>query len=469
MKQSKDNHMPAKKAKAAKTAKAKAKANANANAKANARSDKAPIVKWTLKSRSKTVETFLHRPSVDDFALEAATKVLKEIRNKGDRAIEAAVKKFDGCSMKAAAFRITDAEIVEAEKQVDAGFKKAAKETRKRIQAFCKNGMREDWSMKAPHGGTLGEVFHPLDRVGCYIPGGAAPLASTAMMTICLAKFAGVPEIVGCTPSKPDGRVNPFLIYAMKLAGATEMYRLGGIQAIGAMAYGTDTIAKVQKIVGPGGPFVTAAKKLVYGEVALDSVAGPSEIAILADDSIPASFVAADLLSQAEHGTGLEKSLLVTDSPALAKEVQRELESQTKALSRGSMIRKVIVEGTLIVTVPDLETGVELINRFAAEHLEILVQNPMRWTKKVRAAGAIFVGPWSPEPVGDFAIGPSHVLPTGGTAAFFSGLTVDDFRRRSSIIHLTKKDLAEVVPVVEAFGRVEGLDAHVRSTTIRFD
>ena len=317
--------------------------------------------------------------------------------------------------------------------------------------------------------GMLGEKFEPLDRVGVYIPGGAAPLASTSLMTACLAKAAGVPEIVGCSPAGVDGKVNPYIVYALHLAGVNEMYRIGGIQAIGAMAYGTRKIPKVQKIVGPGNAYVTAAKKLVYGEVSLDSVAGPSEIAILDDGSVPARFVAADLLSQAEHGTGLEKSLLVTTSKRQATAVEKEIWKQVAELSRTEMIVKVLRQGTLITTVKNLSEGIELINRFAAEHLELLVKQPRKVLKDIHAAGAVFLGPWTPESAGDFAAGPSHVLPTGGAAAMFSGLTADDFRRRSSIIDLTKKDLQEVLPVIEAFGRVEGLDAHSRSAQIRFE
>ncbi|MEA3471495.1 MAG: histidinol dehydrogenase, partial [Thermodesulfobacteriota bacterium] len=278
-----------------------------------------------------------------------------------------------------------------------------------------------------------------------------------------------VPQIVACTPADKRNRVDPHLLYALDLAGATEVYKLGGIQAIGAMAYGTRTIAKVRKIVGPGGPYVTAAKKLVYGEVALDMVAGPSEIAILADESVSAVCVAADLLSQAEHGTGLEKALLVTPSARLAESVKKELLKQTETLSRREAIRKVLASGTLLVVVDNLDIGMDLCNCFAPEHFELLVKEPRRWIRGVKAAGAVFAGQWTPESAGDFACGPSHVLPTGGTAALFSGLTVEDFRRRTSIMALTRADLKDILPVIEAFGRVEGLDAHVRSAQARFE
>jgi histidinol dehydrogenase len=315
----------------------------------------------------------------------------------------------------------------------------------------------------------LGEQFGAIDRVGAYIPGGAAPLASTALMTVGLAKIAGVPEIVACTPCDKNGKVNPYVLYALDLAGATEIYRIGGIQAIGAMAFGTKSIGKVQKIVGPGGPYVTAAKRLVYGHVDLDLVAGPSEVAILADETARPEHVAADLLSQAEHGTGLEKLLLVTSSAQLAYAVNDELLRQAARLVRADAVNKVLAEGTLIAIVDTLDIGMELCNRFAPEHLEIMVREPRIWLKKVRRAGAVFVGPWTPECVGDFIAGPSHVLPTGGTAAMFSGLTVDSFRRRTSFMSYTRADLQDVLPVIESFSQVEQLDGHARSARIRFE
>ncbi|MCA1810070.1 MAG: histidinol dehydrogenase [Lentisphaerae bacterium] len=284
----------------------------------------------------------------------------------------------------------------------------------------------------------LGEQFSPLDRVGIYVPGGTAPLVSTVLMTATLARAAGVLEVVACSPADAGGGMNPHLLYAMEAAGVTEIYRIGGIQAIGAMAYGTETIPKVQKIVGPGGPYVTAAKRFVYGAVALDMVAGPSEIAVLADDSAQPEHVAADLLSQAEHGSGGEKILLVTTSARLAQAVQEELLRQTATLSRREAIQRVLRDGALIVVVNHLDHGMELCNLFAPEHLELIVPEPRVWLKKVRNAGAVFVGAWTPECAGDFIAGPSHVLPTGGTAAMFSGLTTDDFRKRTSVISFTR-------------------------------
>lgn len=427
------------------------------------------IVKWSPHRESEAVTSFLERPAFDAAAEAVAAEVLADIRARGDAAVERCVRKYDGATLPPARFAVTREEMAEASAAVDLPFKQAAAEAHTRIARFAKAGMRKDWTLAAPKGGVLGEQFTPLDRVGAYIPAGAAPLASTALMTVSLARIAGVPEIAACTPCDKTGRVNPYLLYSLEVAGATEIYRVGGIQAIGAMAYGTRTIRKVQKIVGPGGPYVTAAKRLVYGSVDLDLVAGPSEIAILADDSAVAGYVAADLLSQAEHGTGHEKALLVTPYMQMAEAVRDALVEQVGPLSRREAISRVFKDGLLLVVVENLDAGMDLCNRFAPEHMELHVREPRRWVCKVRSAGAVFVGAWTPECAGDFVAGPSHVLPTGGTAAFFSGLTVESFRKRTSIISFTRADLMAVLPVIEAFGKVEQLDAHTRSAKIRFE
>jgi histidinol dehydrogenase len=309
-----------------------------------------------------------------------------------------------------------------------------------------------------------------MDRVGVYVPGGTAPLASTSLMTVTLAKCAGVKQIVACTPCGSDKTVNPVLLYALKIAGATEIYKVGGIQSIGLMAFGTRRIEPVQKIAGPGNAYVTAAKRQVYGYVGIDQVAGPSEIAVLADRSANPAWVAADLLSQAEHGSGHEKSLMVTDSAVLAEAVRKELLAQTELLSRAELVKRVISkDGILLVVVPSIKQGMELVNRFAPEHFEIMTTNARQWLNQVRCAGAVFIGEWTPEAVGDFVAGPSHVLPTGGAARMFNGLTADDFRRRHSFVEYTKMDLAETRATIETFAEVEGLDAHGRSASIRFE
>jgi histidinol dehydrogenase len=309
-----------------------------------------------------------------------------------------------------------------------------------------------------------------MDRVGVYVPGGTAPLASTAGMTVTLAKAAGVREIVACTPCGKNKTVNPVLLYALKRAGATEVYRVGGIQSIGLMAFGTKSVRPVEKIAGPGNAYVTAAKRQVYGYVAIDQVAGPSEIAVLADGSARADWVAADLLSQVEHGSGHEKALLATDSQAFAEAVSAEIMRQAPTLSRAAMVERVLErEGILLAVTPDVKQGMELVNRFAPEHFEIMTRDARSYVNDVRAAGAVFVGPWTPESAGDFVAGPSHVLPTGGAARMFNGLTADDFRRRHSFVEFTQADLAETRAAIETFAEVEGLDAHGRAASIRFE
>lgn len=418
---------------------------------------------------SARLAAFLRRPPFDRAAERTAARVLADIRENGNRAVARWVAKFDRVPLKLSEWRIDEAELRQSARLVDAAARKAVQTAHRRIAAFSKVGLKKDWSMPSGRGGRMGEQFTPFDRVGVYVPGGAAPLASTALMTATLAQVAGVKEIVACTPCGGDGRVNPVLLHALSVAGATEVYRVGGIQAIGLMAYGTETIRKVQKIVGPGGAYVTAAKRLAYGDVALDLVAGPSEIAVLADDSAAASHVAADLLSQAEHGTGHEKALLVTPSRRLAEAVRREVARQAESLSRREAIARMMPAGILLVVVDDLAAGMEVCNQFAPEHLELMVRNAAAWRKRVRCAGAVFVGPWTPEAAGDYVAGPSHVLPTGGTAAMFAGLTVDDFRRRTSFVQFTKADLRATRAVIETFGALEGLDAHARSAAVRFE
>ena len=429
------------------------------------------IVEWTAaKPQSRVVTKFLARSAFPEEAEKAAAEVLAAIRAEGDAAVARYVEKFEGAHLTPKRFRVTDKELAAAEAAVSPDLKRAVKDAYARVMRFSKASLRKPWTMKTPKGGTAGEFFSPMDRVGVYVPGGTAPLASTSVMTVTLAAAAGVKEIVACTPAGPTGTPNPVLLYALKLAGATEVYRVGGIQAIGLMAFGTKTVKKVQKIVGPGNAYVTAAKRQVYGFVGIDQVAGPSEIAVLADGTVSAQWVAADLLSQAEHGSGWEKSLLVTQSKVFAEEVKHALLAQTATLSRKALIQRVIDrDGILFAVTPTVEEGLELVNRFAPEHFEIMCKDATKLMKGVRSAGAVFAGAWTPESAGDFVAGPSHVLPTGGAANMFNGLTPDDFRRRHSFVAFTKGDLAQTKSTIEAFARVEGLDAHGRAATIRFE
>ena len=429
------------------------------------------IVKWAAnKPQSKVVTRFLARSAFPEEAEKAAAEVLSAIRAEGDAAVARFVAKFEGARLTPKQFRVSEKELAAAEAQVPPALKRAVKDAYARVMKFSKASLRQPWTIRTPRGGTEGEFFSPMDRVGVYVPGGTAPLASTSVMTVTLARAAGVKEIVACTPAGPTGTPNPVLLYALKLAGATEVYRVGGIQAIGMMAFGTKTVRKVQKIVGPGNAYVTAAKRQVYGYVGIDQVAGPSEIAVLADGTVPAKWVAADLLSQAEHGSGWEKSLLATPSAAFAEEVRRELFAQTRTLSRQTLIQRVFDrDGVLICVTPTLAEGLELVNRFAPEHFEIMCRDATRLMKGVRSAGAVFAGAWTPESAGDFVAGPSHVLPTGGAANMFNGLTPDDFRRRHSFVAFTRGDLEETKATIAAFAQVEGLDAHGRAAAIRFE
>ena len=420
-------------------------------------------------SGDRRIEAFNARPAFPEEAERAAAAAIAEIRARGDAAVVELVAKFEGFKApRASALRVDLAKV--SEKGLDAKLVKAVKDAHRRVMRFSKASLRESWSMPSPRGGRLGEFYSPMDRVGVYVPGGTAPLASTSVMTVTLAKAAGVKEIVACTPAGRDGKVNPVLLYALKLAGATEIYRVGGIQAIGMMAFGTRTCRKVQKIAGPGNAFVTAAKRQVYGYVAIDQVAGPSEIAVLADGSVDARWIAADLLSQAEHGSGWEKSLCVATSRRFAEKVRDEVLAQAATLSRRELVQRVIDrDGILIVVAKNVREGLEIVNRFAPEHFEIMTKDALKVMKGVRSAGAVFAGPWTPESAGDFVAGPSHVLPTGGAANMFNGLTPDDFRRRHSFVAFTRADLAETKSTIEAFAAVEGLDGHGRAATVRFE
>ena len=419
-----------------------------------------------VKKGDKRVEQFNARPAFPEEAEKAAAKVLADIRKNGDKAVARYVRRFEGAKLKAGDFLVTDFDFSSLDKSVV----KAVKDAHRRVMKFSKASLRQAWSMETARGGSAGEFFSPMDRVGVYVPGGTAPLASSSIMTVTLAKAAGVKEIVACTPAGKTGEVNKVLLYALKLAGATEIYRVGGIQAIGMMAFGTKTCRKVQKIAGPGNAFVTAAKRQVYGYVAIDQVAGPSEIAVLTDGSVKPEWIAADLLSQAEHGSGFEKSLCVCTSAAFAEEVKKEVLRQTKELSRREIIERVInKDGILIVVVKSLKEGMQVVNRFAPEHFEIMTENALEVMKGVRSAGAVFAGAWTPESAGDFVAGPSHVLPTGGAADMFNGLTPDDFHRRHSFVAFTKEDLAETKETIEKFAEIEGLDAHGRAASVRFE
>ena len=426
------------------------------------------IIEFDKNKNSSAIKMFFNREIVISNALEAANKIVKDIKINGDNALLQAISKYDNVNVNLKKIKVSDQEIQSAISSVDKSFVKAVNYAKKNIVKFSKASLKKNWREKTKNGGYVGELFIPIKRVGCYIPGGAAPLVSTSLMTVILAKIAGVEEIVACSPPSADGSLNPNIIYALHNSGATEIYKMGGAHAIASMAYGTKTIKKVNKIVGPGGPYVTAAKKIVYGDVAIDMVAGPSEIGILTDSTANPKFVAADLLSQAEHGTSLEKALLITTSMKQAQLVKEQVLKQSIQLKRRKIITDVINNGMMIVVVKNLNDGVDLINDFAPEHMELIVKNPKKIIPRIKTAGALFIGSWTPECVGDFIAGPSHVLPTGGTCKYFSGLTVDDFRRRMSVVEYKEDDLKDSLEAIEIFGNIETLDAHSKSATIRF-
>jgi histidinol dehydrogenase len=321
--------------------------------------------------------------------------------------------------------------------------------------------------MKNSHGARVGEKFDPFQRVGAYIPGGKAPLVSTVLMTVTLAKVAGCKEIVVCTPCGRDGSINPALLFAARAAGATEIYRVGGAQAIAAMAYGTNAIRRVQKIFGPGNAYVVTAKRLLVGHVAIDLLPGPSELLVLADETANPKFAAADLLAQAEHGSGHERVWLVTTSDKILKAVQGEIEKQLPKLARREYIQRVLADNTWLIQVKSLDDAVMLANRLAPEHCEVMTRNPRQVSAGILTAGAIFLGPLTPTVLGDYVAGPSHTLPTGGAGASFAGLTVDQFQRRTSLVEYNRAALKKSLSAVKKFAELEGLDAHGKSATTR--
>jgi histidinol dehydrogenase len=388
--------------------------------------------------------------------------IIAAIRKDGDKALLELTAKFGGPVMKAAQLAVAEAATV------DAATKRAIATSDKNVFAFAKKSLRKSWSGRNAQGAKVGERFDPFQRVGVYVPGGTAPLVSTAIMTVTVARAAGCPEIVATTPCGKDGSINPALLYALRKAGATEIYRVGGAQAIAAMAYGTATIRPVQKIFGPGSPWVVEAKRQAFGQVAIDLLPGPSEILVLADASANAAWVAADLLAQAEHGHG-SSILFVTDSARILGAVQKEIERQAATLSRREYLTEVLEQNAALILVKKITDGVEIANDFAPEHISIVAKNDDALAKNIRTSGAIFLGGWSPVAAGDFVAGPSHTLPTGGAGKSFPGLMADMFQRRTSIVRLDRASLQKSVETIEQFSKIEGLDAHGRSASIRFE
>jgi histidinol dehydrogenase len=406
--------------------------------------------------------------SLFDAGIEQRTRaILHEVYVRGDGALLEFTEKFDGAKLAARQLAVTQAELMAASLKADESLRAAVAEAEKNIADFAKKSLRKNWQTRNSHGASVGEKFDPFQRVGVYIPGGTAPLVSTALMTITLAKVAGCPEIVVCTPCGKNGGINPALLFAARAAGATEIYRVGGAQAIAAMAYGTKTIRRVQKIFGPGNAYVVAAKRLLVGHVAIDLLPGPSELLVLADDLANPKFIAADMLAQAEHGSGHERVWLVTTSAKMLKAVEIEVARQLPKLVRREFIQRALQSNGWLVLIKSLGEAVALANRIAPEHCEVMTRNPRKVSGGVLTAGAIFLGPWSPTVLGDYVAGPSHTLPTGGAGTSFAGLTVDQFQRRTSVVEYNRAALKKAESAVKKFAEIEGLGAHGHSAEIR--
>lgn len=399
---------------------------------------------------------------------EAVAGIVGEVRRRGDRALIDFTKKFDKAKLSVGSLFVSEQEFAEAEAVVAPATKRAIRSSRRNIHAFAKESLRKDWKRKNAEGAVVGERFTSFDRVGIYVPGGKAPLVSTALMTGAFAQAAKVPEIIAATPVGPVGTVNPDLLYALRQAGATEVLKVGGAQAIAALAMGTKSVRRVDKIFGPGNAFVVEAKRQMVGAVSIDLLPGPSEVLVISDASGDPVCIAADLLAQAEHG-GDSVVGFVTNSSRLLKQVEKEVARQLKRLSRSEYIGESLRKAGFAVLVRSIDDAIKICNEFAPEHLSLVVKDERRCLGEIRTAGAIYLGNNSAIAVGDFLAGPSHTLPTGGAGKSFSGLRADQFQRRTSIVKMDKASVKKSLPVVQEFARMEGLDAHGESVRLRVE
>ena len=399
---------------------------------------------------------------------EVVAGIVGEVRRRGDRALIDFTKKFDKAKLSVGSLFVSEQEFAEAEAVVAPATKRAIRSSRRNIHAFAKESLRKDWKRKNAEGAVVGERFTPFDRVGIYVPGGKAPLVSTALMTGAFAQAAKVPEIIAATPVGPAGKVNPDLLYALRQAGATEVLKVGGAQAIAALAMGTKSVRRVDKIFGPGNAFVVEAKRQMVGAVSIDLLPGPSEVLVISDSSGDPVCIAADLLAQAEHG-GDSVVGFVTNSSRLLKQVEKEVARQLKRLSRSEYIGESLRKAGFAVLVRSIDDAIKICNEFAPEHLSLVVKDERRRLGEIRTAGAIYLGNISAIAVGDFLAGPSHTLPTGGAGKSFSGLRADQFQRRTSIVKMDKSSVKKSLPVVQEFARMEGLDAHGESVRLRVE
>ena len=396
---------------------------------------------------------------------ETVAEIIAAVRTRGDAALLEYTVKFGGPKIMASEIRVASEEIKKAKDSLTPSVKKALSASLVNVTAFAKKGLRKNWSMKNAQGAEVGERFDPIPRVGIYIPGGTAPLVSSAIMTCGIAKAAEVPEIVAVTPAAADGTVLPALLAALDLCGATEIYRVGGAQAVAALAYGTKTIPPVRKIFGPGNAYVVEAKRQVFGRVGVDLLPGPSEVLVIADSEANPVWVAADLLAQSEHGLG-SVVVLLSVSDGLIAAVKREIIRQAKLSTRPGHLAKAMANAVL-VRVRDLKQAVEIANCFSAEHVSLAIRNPEATATELKTTGGIFIGGISPVAAGDFLAGPSHELPTGGAGKAFAGLTAEQFQRRTSLVRYDVPSLKKSLPIIETFCGLEGLDAHSRSVSLR--
>ena len=427
------------------------------------------IVNLTNETKQNLLENLLKRSTNDYGDYEAiVADIIENVKTRKEEAIFEYSLKFDKCLTTKETFQVTKAEIDAAYAEIDAQFIQVMKASAENIRAYHEKQKRNSWFDAKEDGTILGQKITPMQTVGVYVPGGKAAYPSTTLMNVIPAKVAGVPNIIMTTPAGANGKVNPATLVAADIAGVDMIFKTGGAQAIAALAYGTQLIPKVDKIVGPGNIFVALAKRAVYGHVSIDSIAGPSEILVLADESATPRYVAADLLSQAEHDE-LASSILITTSAELAKQVSDEVDKFVEVLERKAIIQESLNNYGYILVAEDMKMAIDAANEIASEHLEILTQNPFDTMTRIRNAGAIFLGEYSSEPLGDYYAGPNHVLPTNGTAKFFSPLNVDDYVKKSSIIYYSKEALEKVHQDIELFATKEGLTAHANSIRVRFE
>ena len=427
------------------------------------------IQKLNSDTKKNLLEDLLKRSPNNYGQYEASVKeILDKVKEEKDAAVFAYTAKFDGAELTADTIEVTDAEIEEAYAQVDDTLLTVIRKAKDNIESYHAKQRQNSWFDRKPDGTILGQKITPLHRVGVYVPGGKAVYPSSVLMNVMPAKVAGVDEIIMVTPPGKNGKVSPNTLVAAKEAGVDKIYKVGGAQAIAALAYGTESIPKVDKIVGPGNIYVALAKKAVYGHVSIDSIAGPSEILVVADETANPRYVAADLLSQAEHDE-LASAILVTTSEKLAHEVSDQVDGFLKELSRAEIISKSLDNYGYILLADTMEDVIDVANEIASEHLEIQTKNPFEVMTKIRNAGAIFIGEYASEPLGDYFAGPNHILPTNGTAKFFSPLSVDDFIKKSSIISYSREALQKVHKDIESFAKAEQLTAHANSIHVRFE